>query len=185
MVFHAPMAEGMGLTLQVPVPNRDGSLISSVVDKTGKALPDRRRTSLRLVASPGPPSPGCTTSPAGGTSRYPSSGPVYDNGKCAELASRLAYGVEYGPAQRRSLPDHPTGPAEDGDAASRGWESRDSGGILHADLHIGNLIVSRDTIVPIDFSFCGYGYYLFDLSITLSSLKPHLRVYSATRLLPN
>lgn len=53
-------------------------------------------------------------------------------------------------------------------------------GMIHADLHLGNVLVQDDAeqprIAPIDFSFCGFGYYLFDLSVCLTGgLNPALR----------
>lgn len=36
-------------------------------------------------------------------------------------------------------------------------------GMIHADLSKGNLIVSGDKVIPIDFCLCGYGYFLMDL----------------------
>lgn len=45
-------------------------------------------------------------------------------------------------------------------------------GMIHADLHVGNFLVRGSghggEIIPIDFSFCGFGHYLYDLSIPLA-----------------
>lgn len=63
-------------------------------------------------------------------------------------------------------------------------------GMIHADLHVGNFLVHDGKISPIDFSFCGYGHYLFDLSIPLAgglnaALRPlFLNGYRRTRPLP-
>lgn len=54
--------------------------------------------------------------------------------------------------------------------------SPDQWGMIHADLHVGNFLVNRYVankieecdIIPIDFSFCGFGHYLFDLSVCLA-----------------
>ncbi|PFG12224.1 phosphotransferase enzyme family protein [Bacillus sp. es.036] len=59
-------------------------------------------------------------------------------------------------------------------------------GIVHADLQGGNIIVNNDTVIPIDFGFSGYGYYLFDIGITLTSFninhrKKVLEGYKALR----
>lgn len=48
-------------------------------------------------------------------------------------------------------------------------------GLIHADLQGGNLLVHNDDIRPIDFSLCGFGYFLFDLGISLSCVQPPLR----------
>jgi Ser/Thr protein kinase RdoA (MazF antagonist) len=52
-------------------------------------------------------------------------------------------------------------------------------GMVHADLHVGNFLVNgaygNALIIPIDFSFCGFGHYLFDVSVCLAGgLKPSL-----------
>lgn len=52
----------------------------------------------------------------------------------------------------------------------------DQWGMIHADLHVGNFLVNHEEIIPIDFSFCGLGHYLFDLSVCLTGgLKTDLR----------
>jgi Ser/Thr protein kinase RdoA (MazF antagonist) len=66
----------------------------------------------------------------------------------------------------------------------------DHWGMIHADLHVGNFLVQDGEIIPIDFSFCGFGHYLFDLSICLAGglkadLRPaFLRGYRSQRSLP-
>ncbi len=67
-------------------------------------------------------------------------------------------------------------------------------GMVHADLHVGNFLVNSHAsdalIIPIDFSFCGFGHYLFDVSVCLagglkSSLAPvFLNGYRSVRPLP-
>jgi Ser/Thr protein kinase RdoA (MazF antagonist) len=58
-------------------------------------------------------------------------------------------------------------------------DGREHWGMVHADLHVGNFLVScaatNALIIPIDFSFCGFGHYLFDVSVCLAGgLKPSL-----------
>ncbi len=44
-------------------------------------------------------------------------------------------------------------------------------GLIHADLHRENLIVTNGgTIAVIDFDDCGYGYYMLDIATVLSSV---------------
>jgi Ser/Thr protein kinase RdoA (MazF antagonist) len=45
-------------------------------------------------------------------------------------------------------------------------------GLIHADLHSGNLLVQGNEILAIDFSLCGFGSFLFDLSIALVAGVP-------------
>ena len=55
-------------------------------------------------------------------------------------------------------------------------------GIIHADLHSGNLLVRGEDVLVIDFSLCGYGSFLFDLSIALVAGVPaeYRRAYLET-----
>ena len=44
----------------------------------------------------------------------------------------------------------------------------DAGGLIHADLHMGNLLFSGGEARPIDFDDCGYGYWVYDFAVALS-----------------
>lgn len=48
-------------------------------------------------------------------------------------------------------------------------------GLIHADLHQGNYLVHRGDVRPVDFSLCGFGYWLYDLGTALLGLKHDLR----------
>ncbi|TCZ75793.1 aminoglycoside phosphotransferase [Paenibacillus albiflavus] len=48
-------------------------------------------------------------------------------------------------------------------------------GIVHGDLHTGNIVVDQDDPRPIDFGRCGHGYYLYDLAHTILSIHPPIR----------
>ncbi|WP_042169507.1 phosphotransferase enzyme family protein [Paenibacillus gorillae] len=48
-------------------------------------------------------------------------------------------------------------------------------GLVHGDLHTGNIVFSGDEPRPIDFGRCGYGYYLYDVASTLLELYPKHR----------
>ncbi len=48
-------------------------------------------------------------------------------------------------------------------------------GLIHADLHSGNMVFKEDQPYPIDFGRCGYGYYLYDMAGTLLELWPKHR----------
>jgi Ser/Thr protein kinase RdoA (MazF antagonist) len=43
-------------------------------------------------------------------------------------------------------------------------------GLIHADLYERNYLFSRGNVHAIDFDGCGWGYYLFDIGVTLSTL---------------
>ncbi len=44
-------------------------------------------------------------------------------------------------------------------------------GVIHRDLHLNNFLFHNGKAYAIDFETCGWGYYLFDLAVTLSSLE--------------
>lgn len=48
-------------------------------------------------------------------------------------------------------------------------------GLIHNDLHPNNCLIRGHEICPIDFSLCGFGYFLSDLGTCLGSLSLHLR----------
>jgi Ser/Thr protein kinase RdoA (MazF antagonist) len=60
-------------------------------------------------------------------------------------------------------------------------------GLIHADMHVGNILVRGARVLPIDFSLCGWGSFLFDASIALlgglpAPLRPiFLQGYRALR----
>jgi len=54
-------------------------------------------------------------------------------------------------------------------------ENRQQWGLLHSDLHRGNCLVYNQDIRPIDFSLCGFGYLLFDCGTCLASLPRAFR----------
>lgn len=63
-------------------------------------------------------------------------------------------------------------------------------GILHADPHKGNMIYDEGKIRLIDFSFCAFCNYMFDLGICLSDMKKELHEtclqgYQSVRRLPS
>ena len=41
--------------------------------------------------------------------------------------------------------------------------------LIHADLHFGNMLFSKNEIFPIDFDDCGYGFHMYDLAVVLYS----------------
>ncbi|WP_438348487.1 phosphotransferase enzyme family protein [Paenibacillus sp. FA6] len=48
-------------------------------------------------------------------------------------------------------------------------------GLIHGDLHTGNIVFTEDHPYPIDFGRCGYGYYLYDMAGLLLELNPKQR----------
>ncbi|MBW4612060.1 MAG: phosphotransferase [Desmonostoc vinosum HA7617-LM4] len=63
-------------------------------------------------------------------------------------------------------------------------------GLIHADLNENNYIFDADEVRAIDFSCCGFGYYLYDIASTLKHLSPENRQsflsgYQSLRQLPH
>jgi Ser/Thr protein kinase RdoA (MazF antagonist) len=65
-------------------------------------------------------------------------------------------------------------------------------GLIHADLHSGNILIrGNNNVLPIDFSMCGTGSFLYDISIALiAGMAPelrwrYLRTYQRIRALPD
>lgn len=48
-------------------------------------------------------------------------------------------------------------------------------GLIHADLHLGNIVFKDGQPYPIDFGRCGYGYNLYDMAGALLGLWPRHR----------
>ncbi|MDP6421069.1 MAG: phosphotransferase [SAR202 cluster bacterium] len=53
-------------------------------------------------------------------------------------------------------------------------ESRQTHGITYSDSHKGNIILDEGNVRFIDFSFCAFGNFMFDLAIAMSDMKPRL-----------
>ena len=69
-------------------------------------------------------------------------------------------------------------------------ESRQAHGIMHADTHKGNMLYHDGEVRLIDFSFCAFGSFMFDLAICLSDMKENLHRtcldgYRSLRTLPD
>jgi Ser/Thr protein kinase RdoA (MazF antagonist) len=62
-------------------------------------------------------------------------------------------------------------------------------GLMHADMHKGNMLLHKGKIRLIDFSFCAFGNFMFDLAICMSDMKKELHPaflagYQSLRPLP-
>lgn len=49
-------------------------------------------------------------------------------------------------------------------------------GLIHGDLHSGNVIFHQEVPYPIDFGRCGYGHYLYDLAAAMLEMNPERRL---------
>ncbi len=48
-------------------------------------------------------------------------------------------------------------------------------GIIHADMQLGNIVLNNGNPCIIDFAFCGFGYYFFDLGSAVTVFPSELR----------
>jgi len=60
-------------------------------------------------------------------------------------------------------------------------EGADAFGLIHADLHLGNVLFWRGEARVIDFDDCGFGYWLYDIAVALWELR-HRDDYEDFRL---
>lgn len=102
--------------------------------------------------------------------------PQYDGEHFRRIFARLLRGADLGIFSETVYRTFRTVAREIMDEISRLSSEPGAWGMIHADLHVGNFLVSGQEVVPIDFSFCGFGHYLFDLSVCLGGgLNPGLR----------
>lgn len=101
--------------------------------------------------------------------------PIYDIDKYIHLINRLAYGVQIGLYTKEQYEVVIQTMEKIKALFNSTNRTKENWGIIHADLNRGNIIVNKNIVSPIDFCFSGYGYYLFDLGISLGSFKTDLR----------
>lgn len=68
-------------------------------------------------------------------------------------------------------------------------QAPDTWGVIHADLHQGNYVLYGEEVRPIDFSRCGFGFYLYDIGQSLGDIEASLRLhffegYTSVKALP-
>lgn len=54
-------------------------------------------------------------------------------------------------------------------------ERDDDYGMIHADLHVGNIVYQHGKPFPIDFGRCGFGFHLYDIAQSIMGLYPNQR----------
>jgi Ser/Thr protein kinase RdoA (MazF antagonist) len=59
-------------------------------------------------------------------------------------------------------------------------EGHDVFGMIHGDLHQGNYLFHKGEVRAIDFDFCGWGHYAYDIGVCFSAGQRHLE-YPALR----
>lgn len=61
-------------------------------------------------------------------------------------------------------------------------DGSDTFGVIHSDLNPSNFVFREGAAYAIDFEECGWGYYLYDITVTLSELKEYGDRYEQLRL---
>jgi len=197
-----------GFAVQKPIHTRSGEMVASVADEDGQPIPVTLLTWLEgKHFSPAAPEAAAQVERFGelvacmhrfASHWTPPAGfirPQYDHDHFHRVLARLLRGVDLGVFSEEiywvlraasmailheieALPDGP-----------EHW------GMVHADLHVIIFLLCGacyvPAMIPIDFSFCGFGHYLFDVSVCLAgglkaSLVPaFLTGYRSVCLLPD
>src|SRR5690606_19497410 len=54
-------------------------------------------------------------------------------------------------------------------------QAKDEFGLIHGDFLLKNILFHNNEVRALDFEYCGWGYYLYDLTPILWQLKPQAR----------
>lgn len=183
MVLLNSLHEQTSLPLQKPVKNKKGNFVSTIVDvekhfiplatlltwQEGKVYTGNEINSKDIAFEVGGILAKLHNFSKNWMIPQPFIRPHYDIEKYRNLTDRLQYGVEIDlitPEQYDVILDTMRSIRIIFDS---NLKTKNSWGIIHADLQGSNIIVNNDTVSPIDFGFSGYGYYLFDIGITLTT----------------
>jgi len=101
--------------------------------------------------------------------------PSYGAEFFAGVAAALAPGLVQGVVRATDLAVIRATVALAWELVAAGQGRQESWGLIHNDLHPGNVILQGEKLCPIDFSLCGFGPYWLDLGASLGSLPHGLR----------
>jgi Ser/Thr protein kinase RdoA (MazF antagonist) len=202
LVWLEALAAETGLPLQQPQRTRDGDLLAHVELQDGERVPATLLTWLDgapfQLAAPNAPAlvtelgrllarlhlhtEGWQTPPAFVR-------PHYETAYLAHIAQELLGGVFSGLVTQADYLACERSLAALSDLLDRLPRHPPHWGLIHNDLHPGNCLVLGGQVLPIDFSQSGFGCYLFDIGMTLSSLPANFRAgmlagYRSLRPLP-
>lgn len=194
--------EQTSLPLQQPIKNKKGDLVSTIVDvdnnfiqlatlltwKEGNDYTEKEIHSKNIAYEVGVVLAKLHNFSNNWIIPQPFIRPNYDIEKYRNLTDRLQYGVEINLFTSEQYDVILDTMKYIKIIFDRTPKTNNNWGIIHADLQGGNIIVNNDTVIPIDFGFSGYGYYLFDIGITLTSFninhrKKVLEGYKTLRIL--
>jgi len=177
------LSEQTSLQLQQPIKNQNGNLVSTIIDvdnniiplatllswKDGVVYTGKELHSEKLAYEVGVVLAQLHNFSNNWVIPQPFIRPNYDIEKYRNLTDRLQYGVEINLFTSKQYDviletmKYINIIFDSTPKVNKNW------GIIHADLQGGNIIVNNETVIPIDFGFAGYGYYLFDIGVTLTS----------------
>lgn len=177
--------EQTSLPLQQPIKNKKGNLVSTIVDvdnnfiqlatlltwKEGNVYTGKEINSKNIAYEVGVVLAELHNFSNNWIIPQPFIRPNYDIEKYRNLTDRLQYGVEINLFTSEQYDVILDTMKYIKNIFDRSPKTNNNWGIIHADLQGGNIIVNHDTVIPIDFGFSGYGYYLFDIGITLTSFN--------------
>jgi Ser/Thr protein kinase RdoA (MazF antagonist) len=177
--------EQTSLQLQQPIKNQNGNLVSTVVDvdnnliplatllswKEGVVYTGKELNSEKLAYEVGVALAQLHNFSNNWVIPQPFIRPIYDIEKYRNLTDRLQYGVEINLFTSKQYDVILDTMKYIKIIFDRTPKVNNNWGIIHADLQGGNIIVNNDTVISIDFGFAGYGYYLFDMGVTLTSFN--------------
>jgi len=177
--------EQTSLPLQQPIKNKKGNLVSTIVDvdnnfiqlatlltwKEGNVYTGKEINSKNIAYEVGVVLAKLHNFSNNWIIPQPFIRPNYDIEKYRNLTDRLQYGVEINLFTSEQYDLILDTMKYIKIIFARTPKTNNNWGIIHADLQGGNIIVNNDTVIPIDFGFSGYGYYLFDIGITLTSFN--------------
>lgn len=177
--------EQTSLPLQQPVKNKKGNLVSTIVDveknfissatlltwQDGNVYTGKEINSKYIAYEVGVVLAKLHNFSKNWIIPQPFIRPNYDIEKYRNLTDRLQYGVEINLFTTEQYDVILDTMKYIKIIFDRTPKTNNSWGIIHADLQGGNIIVNNETVSPIDFGFSGFGYYLFDIGITLTTFN--------------
>lgn len=196
------LANMASLPLQQPIVNKNGSLVSTIIGsnnnifyplatlltwKEGEVFTGKELNSDNITYEVGITLAKIHNFSNAWKIQHPLIRPNYDINKYINLTDRLEYGLKLKLFKTEHYDIILNTMKYIRVIFERTPKTSENWGIIHADLQGGNIIVNKNTVIPIDFCFAGYGYYLFDIGITIASLntKHRGRVLEGYRTLRN
>ncbi|WP_368915863.1 phosphotransferase enzyme family protein [Exiguobacterium acetylicum] len=202
LIWLSSLNKQTSLSLQQPIKNKKGNLVSTIIDiethsilletllswKDGVDYTGKEPNSEKLAYEVGVVLAQLHNFSNDWVVPKPFIRPQYDIEKYWNLTERLQYGIEIKLLTSKQYDVILDTMKYIEVIFNKTPKVNNNWGMIHADLQGGNILVNNETITPIDFGFSGFGYYLFDIGITLTAFninhrKRVLEGYQALRIL--